>query len=132
MEHLTAGKLAQKAKINIETIRFYERKGLLPKPQRTGSGYRMYSQESAQRIQFIKRSQQLGFSLNEISDLLSLRVDSKKTCGHVKEQTETKLDEIDKKIKSLRHIQKALKNMVKSCQGKGPTSKCPILDELNK
>ena len=132
MEHLTAGKLAQKARINIETIRFYERKGLLPKPKRTGSGYRMYSQESAQRIQFIKRSQQLGFSLKEILGLLSLRVDSKKTCGHVKKQTETKLDEINKKIKSLRRIQKALKNMAKSCQGKGPTSKCPILDELSK
>lgn len=132
MEHLTAGKLAQKARINIETIRFYERKGLLPKPKRTGSGYRMYSQESAQRIQFIKRSQQLGFSLKEILGLLSLRVDSKKTCKHVKKRIETKIDEIDKKIKSLRRIQKALKNMAKSCQGKGPTSKCPILDELSK
>jgi len=132
MEELTTGQLAKRAQVNIETIRFYERKGLLPKPRRNSSGYRIYSQDSVNHIKFIKRAKTLGFFLKEISELLSLRVDSKKTCGHVKKQTETKLDEINKKIKSLRRIQKALKNMSKSCQGKGPISKCPILDELNK
>ncbi|MCH7590210.1 MerR family DNA-binding protein, partial [PVC group bacterium] len=96
------------------------------------SGYLIYPKDSVNHIKFIKRAKTLGFLLREISELLSLRVDSKKTCGHVKKQTETKLDEINKKIKSLRQIQKALKNMAKSCQGKGPISKCPILDELNK
>ena len=132
MEELTTGQLAKRAQVNIETIRFYERKGLLPKPRRNSSGYRIYPQDSVNHIKFIKRAKILGFFLKEISELLSLRVESKKTCAHVKKQIETKLDEINKKIKSLRHIQKALKNMAKSCQGKGPTSKCPILDELNK
>lgn len=78
---MTAGQLAKKANVKKETLRYYERRGLLNKPPRTDSGYRQYSQDAVSRIMFIKRAQKLGFSLKEISELLSLRVDKHTTCG---------------------------------------------------
>ncbi len=130
MNSLTAGQLAKKTNVKKETIRYYERRGLLNKPPRTESGYRQYPQEAVSRIRFIKRAQELGFSLKEISELLSLRVDKNTTCGDFKNIAEVKISEIADKIHSLNEIKKALTKLVALCSGEGPTGECPIIETL--
>ncbi len=124
------GEVAQRTETSIDTIRFYEKSGLIPKPERTDSGYRKYTEETIRRVQFIKRSQELGFSLKEIADLLSLRVDPKTTCRDVKKRSEVKIYDIEKKIRTLQKIKRALSRVAATCKGKGPTSECPILEVL--
>lgn len=128
---MKTGELAQQAEVNVETLRFYERKGLLPEPPRRNSGYREYPPESVQRLRFIKRAQELGFSLAEIKELLTLRVTRGTTCGQVREQAQEKVAEVQKKISDLRAIEEALAKLVKSCSARGTTSRCPILDHLD-
>lgn len=130
MQTLTVGRLAKQAQVNIETIRYYERRGLLPEPPRCESGYRQYPRDAVERIQFIKRAQELGFSLKEIGELLSLRVDPGTTAGDIKRRTETKLADIDAKICDLQRMKAALMKLTSACRGRGPTSECPILDAL--
>jgi len=132
MEKLTIGQLAKKANVNLETIRYYERRGLMPEPPRNKSGHREYSMEEVKRTEFIKRSQALGFSLKEILELLSLRVEPGRTCGDVKERVEAKIADIEKRIEDLERIREALLSMSKKCIGKGPVGQCPILEELYK
>jgi MerR family mercuric resistance operon transcriptional regulator len=131
MENLTIGQLAKKARVNVETVRYYERRGLIPEPPRREAGYRQYSQDAIARIQFIKRAKELGFSLKEISELLSLRVDPDATGGDVKRQTEAKIADVEEKIRSLQRMKKALAKLAASCNGRGPTSECPILEALD-
>lgn len=131
MENLTIGKLAEKSNVNIETIRFYERRGLIPKPPRLESGYRQYPLETVVRIRFIKRAKELGFSLKEISELLSLRLDQNTTCNDIKKKAEDKVVDIEKKIQNLQKIKEALDKLTASCRGIGPVSECPILDALD-
>lgn len=132
METITIGTLAKRADVNIETIRYYERRGLIPKPHRRDSGYREYSDETTRRILFIKRAKDLGFSLNEIYELLSLKVTPGTTCSDVKRKAEGKMADIEGKIKILRHMKKALLKLSKECRGTGPASECPILEALEK
>jgi MerR family copper efflux transcriptional regulator len=132
MEKLTIGQLATKANVNLETIRYYERRGLIPEPPRNKSGHREYSLEEVKRTEFIKRSQALGFSLQEISELLSLRVEPDTTCADVKARVETKIEDIEKRITDLEQIRKALLCLSKRCTGKRPVGRCPILEELYK
>jgi MerR family copper efflux transcriptional regulator len=130
MQTFTIGQLARKADVNIETIRFYERRGLLPDPPRNKSGHRQYSIKDLKRTEFIKRTQSLGFSLKEISDLLSLRAESGKTCGDVKLSVRAKLIDIDEKIERLQRMNEVLQRLVTICPGKGPLNECPILETL--
>lgn len=124
-------KLAQKSKVNIKTVRYYEKRGLIPEPPRTESGYREFPKEIIARIQFIKRSQELGFTLKEISELLSLRVDPDTSCKDIKQRTISKIKNVEEKIKDLQKIKKALSNLSLSCSGEGSLSECPILEALN-
>ena len=128
MKALTIGKVAHLTGIGIETVRFYEREGLIPKPP----GYRQYPEETINRIRFIRRAKELGFSLKEIMELLSLHIDPKATCGDIRKRAEAKIADIDGRIQSLRKMKKALSNLTTSCKGKGPVSECPILDALKK
>lgn len=130
MKSLTIGQLARQAQVNVETVRYYERRGLMPEPPRRESGYRQYSEPDVARIRFIKRAQTLGFTLKEISELLSLRVDPKTTCGDVKGRAEVKIANVEEKIRDLQRMKKALIKLTASCRGRGPTSKCPILEML--
>jgi MerR family mercuric resistance operon transcriptional regulator len=130
MEKLTIGQLATRAGVNVETIRYYERRGLIPDPPRRESGYRQYSEDTVARIRFIKRAQELGFSLKETQELLTLRVDPDTTCGDVRKRTEEKIIDITEKIESLRTMKSALTKLKDQCRGKGPTSECPILEAL--
>lgn len=127
---MTIGQVAKKTNVGIETIRFYERKGIIDKPPRTDSGYRQYPIETIDRIRFIKLAKELGFTLKDISELLELKISNKSSCGPVKRKAETKLTEIESKISDLQRIRKSLKKLVMNCgQGK-KTGECPILEAL--
>ncbi len=132
MKTLTIGNVAGKAGVNIETLRYYERRGLLPKPPRTGSGYRMYPGDAVTRVRFIKRAQELGFSLREINELLALRVRPRAGCADVLQRAEAKVADIEEKIGDLKRMKKALAKLMDACPGKGPLSDCPILDALDR
>ena len=131
MRTLTTGQLAKQAKVNVQTVRYYERRGLLPEPPRRESGYRQYSQDSAARIEFVKRAQVLGFSLTEISELLSMRTSSDAACADVKRRAEAKVADIEEKIRDFRRMKEALVDLISACEGRGSTSECPILDALS-
>ena len=130
MTLLSIGKIAKQAGVSVETIRFYERKGLLQEPRRKESGYRQYQEEDVRKLVFIQHAKNLGFSLNEIRDLMSLQTDSRSTSREVKDMAEHKLQDIEEKIKMLQRMRKTLQHLVDKCPGKGPTSECPILDAL--
>ena len=130
MGSLTTGQLAREAQVNVETVRYYERRGLIPEPPRLESGYRHYSQDIAARIGFIKRAQELGFSLKEVSELLSLRAGPDATCADVKSKAEAKLSSIEEKMRDLQRMKDALAELIAACGGPGPTGECPILDAL--
>jgi MerR family transcriptional regulator, copper efflux regulator len=128
--YLTISQLAKQAQVNVETVRYYERRGLLPQPPRRASGYRQYSQADLAYLQFIRRAQTLGFSLKEIAELLAMRVDPTMSCHDVREQAAHKLADVDAKIHALEDIKVALQRLIALCSGEGPISACPILDAL--
>jgi len=124
--------VAQRASVGIETLRYYEKQGLIPRPPRgTSNNYRLYPPETVPRVRFVKRAQELGFSLKEIKELLALRASPKARCADVRERSKTKISEIDEKIRSLRAMRKALLSLVAECRGKEPVRACPILDSLD-
>ena len=131
MEALTRGEVAQQGRVNSETIRYYERRGLLPKPPRTPSGYRAFSSDAVRRVRFIKRAQGLGFSLKEIKALLALRVEPRSSCGDVRKRAEGKIVEIEAKVRMLLGMKKALVRLTAACAGRGRVSQCPILESLD-
>src|SRR5688500_11720667 len=116
---LTSGEVAKRGGVNLESLGFYEREGLLPKPPRTRSGYRLFSDDSVRRIRFIKRAQDLGFSLREIKELLELRFHPAKDCGEVRQRAEAKLAQIEQKIRDLHRMRKALAKLTAACPGRG-------------
>lgn len=126
----TRGEVAKLTDVGIETVRFYEQEGLIPKPRRSDAGYRQYPSDAIKRIRFIKHTKDLGFSLKEIADLLTLRVNPHCRSHDVKKATEQKINEVDEKIRGLHKMKKALRKLADSCHGKGPTSECPILEAL--
>ena len=130
MKTMTRGEVAARTGVNIETIRYYEQRGLIPKPPRTASGYRKYTEDYVERIRFIKRAQELGFTLKEIIELLSLRVDPDTDRSEVKQRAEAKIVDIEEKIHDLERMKHALTNLVATCNGCGPTSECPILEAM--
>ncbi len=132
MNVFTIGTLAKQAHVNLETIRFYERQGILPPPKRLSSGYRSYSDEDLRRLRFIQIAKKHGFSLKEIKELLHLRVDPECTCNDVRQRAEHKIQVIEEKIRELEQIRSALKELVASCVGSGPVGDCPILDAFEK
>ncbi|TDI71341.1 MAG: heavy metal-responsive transcriptional regulator [Bacteroidetes bacterium] len=131
MSEMTIGQVAKRTGVNIQTVRFYERKGLVLPEKRTDSGYRIYSHEAVRRIRFVRHAQEMGFSLREIEDLLSLRIDPGMTCADVKIRAETKRTEVEQKIDKLSHMQRALEMLVARCDGDGPVSECPIIEALD-
>jgi len=128
LQEFTIGSLARQANVNIETIRFYERKGLMPNPQRTPAGFRVYSQKDLQRLNFILMAKKHGFTLKEIKELLDLRVNPDSTCDDVRKKAEIKIKLIEQKLQELRRMKKALKTLMASCHGSNPAGECPILE----
>jgi len=132
MNGMTIGQVAQKAGIGIETIRFYERKGLIDEPPRKESGYRSYDAGVVDHLAFIQQAKELGFSLKEIGELLAIRSDTKTACNDVKQVAMEKLRDIEAKIKMLSRMRRSLKKLVDKCPGQGPLNDCPILDALER
>jgi MerR family copper efflux transcriptional regulator len=131
MDGLSIGDVAKQAKVHIETLRYYERRGLLASPPRTMSNYRLYSEETVRRVRFIKGAQELGFSLKEILELLSLRAEPKTSCEDIRECAEAKIKDIEEKIRSLQAMKQALAKLVTECSGSGPVTECPILESFD-
>lgn len=132
MDGLTIGKVARGAGLSIDTVRYYEREGLLEKPARTVSGYRHFSSDAVARLHFIQQAKELGFSLQEIKELLSLRVTPGKSCADVRTHAEHKIADVDRRIRSLKRVRGALVKLTAACSGKGPVSQCPILEALER
>lgn len=131
MKPLTISRVAKAAGVHPETVRYYERLGLMPRPPRAGA-YRVYAKEHIARLVFIKRSQGLGFSLKEIAGLLALRVQRGASCAEVKRRATQKLGDIDAKIKALKAIRGALTRLARACRGTGPQAECPLIDALER
>ena len=115
METLTIGKLAEKASVGVETIRFYERKGLIKKPTSKVGSFRIYPTEFIAKINFIKKAHELGFTLSEVKELLELNTRPRVTCGTVKTKTLTKIEEINKKISDLERMKLSLEKLACAC-----------------
>ncbi len=132
MESLSIGQVARRAGVGVETVRFYERQGLLEKLPRKESGYRQYPPEAVSRLHFIKKAKEVGFSLKEIKELLSLRLDSAATCQDVRSRAEAKILDIEQKLQALTRMKQALTDLTKACSGRGSVSECPILQAIGK
>ena len=128
---MTIGQVAKATSLGVETVRFYERQGLIPDPPRRSSGYRQYPEDTIGRLRFIMRAKELGFSLKEIAEILALRVDPGTSSREIKLRVEEKIQDVEGKIRSLRRMKKALVALDDSCDGCGPTSECPILETLD-
>ena len=128
---LKIGQLAQRAAVNLQTIRYYEREGLLPEPPRLSSGYRLYPDSMVRRLRFIKRAQGIGFSLAEIRELLSLRADGRRERTEVRALTQAKIADIDGKIRTLKAMRTVLNRLTDRCSGCGPVSECTILESID-
>lgn len=128
---LKIGELAERGKVNLQTIRYYERERLLPEPPRLISGYRVYQDNAVRRVRFIKRAQEIGFSLAEIRELLSLRVDTHRESAEVRSLAQAKIAEIEGKIRTLKAMKRALHRLTERCSGRGPASECPILESID-
>jgi MerR family mercuric resistance operon transcriptional regulator len=131
MERLTIGEVAQQAHVRIETLRYYERTGLVASPPRSASNYRLYPQETVRRVQFIKRAQALGFSLKEIMELLALRATPETPCADMRSRALDKITAIDEKMQALHAMKHALAKLVEECLGQGEMTDCPILAALD-
>ncbi len=133
MNSFSVGALADKAGINLETVRYYEKIGLMPKPKRKESRYRIYNDDDFARLKFIIRAKELGFTLKEISELFSLKVDSESKCGDIKKLVEEKVYDVENKIRDLKSIKKHLEKLVTQCVNEVISSEeCPIVKALER
>src|SRR5262249_9977088 len=131
MTRLSIGQVARLTGVGVETVRFYERQGLLAAPDRKASGYRQYGEDALARLRFIRPAKGLGFSLKEIRELIALRVAPDGTCADVKERAAAKIAAIEVKIRDLQKIRKALLRLTASCRGSGSLQECSILETLD-
>ena len=131
MSGLTIGQVAKNAGVGVETVRFYEREGLLPEPPRRASGYRIYAADAVQRIRFVRQAKDLGFTLKEIGELLALRLEANGSCADVRQHAVAKITDIDMRIASLQRMRMVLLDLASVCSGSGPTTDCPILAALD-
>ena len=132
MDGLTIGDVAKRANVRIETLRYYERRGLVARPRRSMSNYRLYPEDTVRRVQFIKHAQHLGFSLKEIIELLALWAEPTAQCADVRACAIAKIHAIADKMRTLQAMQNALLQLVTACAGDHPLTDCPILASLDK
>ena len=125
MQAMTIGRLATAAGVHVETIRYYQRRGLLPAPKRPAAGVRRYGEETAARLRFIKRAQDIGFTLDEIAELLRLE----RGCRDAHDLAAAKLVAVERRLSDLRRIRKTLRELIGRCD-EGRTESCPIIDSL--
>jgi len=128
---LTIGQIAKRTGLTVETVRFYEKKGLILAPERSESGYRQYSSDTLKRLYFILRAKEVGFTLNDIAELLDIRRKPGSTCSDIKLRALEKMEDIEKKVTDLQKIHDSLSQLVLRCSGTGKLSDCPILESLD-
>ena len=128
-QRMTRGVIAARTGVNIETVRYYERIGLLPAPPRSEGGHRIYDEDMLRRLNFIRRSRELGFTLNEVRGLLQLVDGGDYTCGEVESLTTAHLGEVRRKLADLKRLERVLREMVAGCQG-GEVPECPVIEAL--
>ena len=132
------GQVAQETGLSIDTIRFYEKQGLLKRSPRTEGGFRLFGLSDIETLRFIRKAQELGFSLNEIRELLILRSDQVPACSHVKELLDQKLTSVEQKITELQSLERSLKRALQKCKRElktavaGHEECCPVIDEINR
>ena len=131
MNRLMIGSLAKQANVNVETIRYYERRRLLAKPMRTRAGYRIYDTDALRRVRFIKHAQALGFSLKDIQELLALRATPGGSSAEVRKRADARIADIDEKLRVLQGMKNTLTRITKTCRGRSLISDCPILQCLD-
>jgi Hg(II)-responsive transcriptional regulator len=131
-DSLTIGEVARRAGVNLETIRFYERRGMLPKPPRSAGGYRLFPADSVDRVRFIKHAQALGFTLVEIQELLAVRLDRDNSCHDVEAKTREKIADVDERIRNLKAMRRVLSRLVAACADGTHSHECPILVALER
>lgn len=129
MQRMTRGVIAKRTGVNIETVRYYERIGLLPAPPRSEGGHRIYDEDLVRRLHFIRRSRELGFTLDEVRGLLRLVDGGDYTCGEVEALTSAHLGEVRRKLADLKRLEKVLREMVAGCKG-GEVPECPVIEAL--
>ena len=129
---LTIGLVARRAGVGVETVRFYERQGLIEEPPRRPSGYREYDDEVVSRLGFIRRAKELGFTLKEIKELLSLRRDPSTPAADVKRRAAAKIVDIETKIRTLQRMREALADLTSACRGHATSAECPLLHALDR
>lgn len=129
---LRIGEVAQRAQIGVETVRFYEKAGLLPAPPRKPSGYRQYPLETVTRIRFVQAAKRIGFTLKEVRELLSLRVSKRRTCSAVRERASAKIADVDARIAELQRVRSALVHLATTCGSSGHVTACPFLEALER
>ena len=128
---MTIGEVAAQAGVHTQTLRYYERRGIIEKARRGTSGYRLYSAEVVRLIRFIKRAQELGFTLEEIEELIALRKSRGRSRSQVRELAAAKMSDIERKIQQLQSIRQALGQLLKTCACQSGTLECPILEALD-
>ncbi len=131
MTELTISKATKNAGVGVETIRFYERKGLIEQPPRPAvGGFRVYPADTVRRVRFIRQGQELGFSLRQIGELMSLKADPETDCSDVRRRAQAKLEEVDEKLARLTRIRAALEELIAACPGRGALRACSIMGAL--
>ena len=132
MDSLSIGQVAKAADVGVETVRFYQREGLIEEPAREGTRRRRYSQETVARIRFIRGAQNVGFSLKEIEDLMALRLAPGTSKAEIKARAQAKVDEIEEKMRDLQRMRDTLMKLIGSCEGTGTVEDCPILEAFDR
>jgi len=131
MKGMKIGEVAERSGVGVETIRYYEREGLLVEPERKPSGYRQYDKPVVARLQFIRRTKELGFTLAEIKAILGLWSDTNTKCVHIRQRAENKVADIDEKIRLLQKMKRSLRKLIKQCESGNSIEKCPLLESLD-
>lgn len=127
---MAIGNVAAQAGVNVQTVRYYERRGLLEPPRRSAGGFRQYTDDAVPRIRFIRKAQELGFTLEEIGALLALRVRHGEACGQVNDRAAAKIELVQQKLRELERMKRVLEGLVEACRHREATAECPILEAL--
>lgn len=130
MKAMKIGEVARRSGVGVETIRYYERLGLLQTPDRRPSGYRQYGTAVIERLEYIRRSKELGFTLSEIRELLEVSFASQKCCDHIRQRARDKLSDIDQKIRDLQKMRRSLKGILKRCSAQDSDGECPLVHTI--
>ena len=132
MTAMKIGEVAKRSNIGIETIRYYEREGLLLEPERRPSGYRQYDESTVERLEYIRGAKELGFTLAEIRELLDLSFAAHAGCDHIRQRAEAKVADIEGKIRSLRQMKRSLGNIVRRCRAANAAADCPLVHKTKR